>query len=187
MKSGKSGDIAAWIREAQAGKVEAFGRVVARYERFVYSVAFSYTLNEEDALDLTQSVFLKAFASLRQLEDASSFTTWLIRIAHNVCTDWARRKGRHPMESSIDDGSPPVAAGASAEAVRKHAAFSALLGLLAEMPSVYRTAFVLHYLEHLPYNEIADMLGVPFSTIVGRIHKAREFLRARQQEMGLEE
>ena len=184
IKLERAAETTAWVRETQAGRVDVFRNIVERYERYVYSVAFSYTLNEQDALDLAQTVFLKVFASIRKLDDPASFTTWLMRIAENLCTDWARRQGRQPNRVSLEgdlDGAEQTGV-----TLADRAKFRRLLTTLVDMPVAYRTAFILHYLENLPYSDIARMLGVPFSTIVGRIHKAREFLRSRHEEIGLE-
>ena len=172
-----------WVEKAKAGDREAFGSLVKKFERYVYSVAFSYTLNEDEALDLTQKIFLKAFTRLKDLREPSSFTSWLVLIAQNVCIDWARAQGRHGHHASTDDERIVIPERRRGPA--QPAAYKKLLRLLADMPATYRTAFILHYLEGLPYKEIGKLLGVPFTTVVGRIHKAREFIRAHRDELGL--
>jgi RNA polymerase sigma-70 factor, ECF subfamily len=102
------------IRKAKRGDKEAFGVLVERYQRRVVGVALAVVHNPDDALELAQETFVRAYENLRSFESRSSFSTWLYRIAANLAIDWRRREGRHSFvrgqeaESEIERLPSPV-------------------------------------------------------------------------------
>src|SRR5271169_5769080 len=95
MKSRQDGDETELIAKAREGDREAFTVLVERYERRVVGVALAVVHNQDDALELAQETFVRAFENLSRFESRSSFSTWLYRIAHNLTIDFRRREGRH--------------------------------------------------------------------------------------------
>ncbi|HYA36349.1 MAG TPA: sigma-70 family RNA polymerase sigma factor, partial [Candidatus Binataceae bacterium] len=94
-QSRPNGDDAELIAKARKGDTEAFGELVKRYERRVVGVAIAIVHNQEDALELAQETFVRAYENLASFESRSSFSTWLYRIAANLAIDFWRREGRH--------------------------------------------------------------------------------------------
>src|SRR5436309_9771981 len=91
------------VREARGGDAGAYGELVRRYQDRVYTLIYGLIQNHDDALDLTQDVFLRAYGSLRHFREQAVFYTWLYRIALNACIDFNRRKKRHLEPCSIHD------------------------------------------------------------------------------------
>jgi RNA polymerase sigma-70 factor (ECF subfamily) len=178
---------------ARGGDTGAYGRLVKTYQDLIYGVVWRSVRDEETAEELTQDVFLKAFRALGSFREESKFTTWLYRIAVNVCHDQreslaARIRSR---ETSLDDSSPGTADPA-APAVRPDEIVEAgemasmfQVGLDALVP-IYREAFLLRHGEDRTYEEIAGMLGISVSNAKVRVHRAREMLLAALRAHGFE-
>ena len=165
------------VRRAVAGDVSAFGVLVERHERRVYNLALRMTGREEDARDATQDAFLTALRRLSTFRGDAAFTTWLHRVAVNACYDLLRRRGRGPvLERDADLGvePPPVADHADdvdlSVDVRR---------ALLEVPEDYRVVMLLHDVHDLPYDEVAQIVGVPVGTVKSRLHRAKQRLAQR--------
>jgi RNA polymerase sigma-70 factor (ECF subfamily) len=178
---------------ARGGDTRAYGRLVRVYQDLVYGVVFRSVRDDETAEELTQDVFLKAFRALGSFRGESKFTTWLYRIAVNVCHDEreslaARTRSR---ETSLDDTDPATAdpaasAGRPDEIVEAGEMASMFqVGLDALVP-IYREAFLLRHGEDRTYEEIAEMLGISVSNAKVRVHRAREMLLAALRAHGFE-
>jgi RNA polymerase sigma-70 factor, ECF subfamily len=171
------------IRKAGArsgpGAVEAFNLLVSRWEKRVYNYLLRITGNREDALDLTQDVFLKAYQNLRKLEDPSRFAPWLYRIAHNEAYSLFRKRrpeAELPPDSREGESEPniEVAAGAAFPIELTLAVTSALDRLSPDQ----REAVVLKIYQGFKFEEMAEILGCPVSTIKSRVYTALEILKA---------
>src|SRR5207344_2618661 len=97
------------IEACQRGEREAFDRLVERYQRDVYRLCYRYVNNHEDASDMAQEVFLKAYRAINRFRGDSSFSTWLYRIAVNTCLNF--RSGRRPLIQELSDSLPDRGAG----------------------------------------------------------------------------
>lgn len=173
------------IRQAAKGSEAAFEELVRTYEKTVYNLALRMTGNREDAFDLTQTTFLKAWHAISLFQFDSKFSTWLCRIASNACVDFLRREKRRRTVSltllddeeqpyeipAVDlDADPAVIAEAASEKER-------VLAALYALPQEYRMALSLRAMEDMTYEEIAAALDLKTGTVKSRISRAREMLR----------
>ena len=180
------------IRRVQRGDANAFEYLVAAYEKNVYNLALRMTGNPEDAEDMAQEAFLKAYSSLDSFRGDSKFSVWLYRIATNVCLDFLRSRSRKPTVSlsvEDDDGeetqmdiadesqSPEqlLERGLTRDAVRR--------GLKSLSPE-YRQILLLREIQGLSYEEIAEALVLEVGTVKSRIFRARKRLCAFLMEDG---
>ncbi len=168
-------DDVALIRRAQQGNRMAFDRLACRYRDELVGLAFGRLGNREAAEDLVQDVLARAWQKLLTLQDPFAFPAWLHTITVNACRMQLRRHvpASEPIEDEdiIDPGPDPLEAVLAGEQ-RAHWR-EALLGLAEEN----RHALVLHIWGHYPYEEIARRLGVPLTTVEGRIYRAKVQLR----------
>lgn len=159
------------VLEARAGDVEAYNRLVSRWERRVYNYLLRLVSNAEDALDLSQDVFLKAYQSLRKLDDPARFSAWLFRIAHNEAFSLLRR--RRP-ETEVVDQPPPSAPGSRMLPIETSLAVASALGRLG---ADQREAVILKMYQGFKFEEIAVILDCPVSTVKSRVYTALEILK----------
>ncbi len=159
------------VNRARNGDVEAYNLLVSRWERRVYNYVLKLVSNREDALDLSQDVFLKAYQSLRKLEEAARFAPWLFRIAHNEAFSLLRR--RRP-ETDVVDQPPPSAPGSRMLPVETSLAVASALERLSEEQ---REAVVLKIYQGFKFEEMAQILGCPVSTIKSRVYTALDVLK----------
>ena len=168
----------------QQGDRRAFEELVERHKQKAYYIAFDFSRDREDAKDLSQEAFLKAFTNLKNFDGRSSFYTWFYRILVNLCLDFKRRQKRtptdsfdetleSPMESSYEPQKPPapdqqVLAGQ----------FSRRIGeALEALPARQRTAFILKNHQGLSIKEIADLMETAEGTVKVHLHRAVTALR----------
>ncbi len=174
------------VQQVLQGDVNAFEDLVTEYEKNVYSLTLRMTGNAEDAADMVQETFIKAYNSLSAFRGDSKFSVWLYRIATNVCLDFLRSRSRKPtvslsMEDDdgeeveldvADDSQSPerlLERGLTRDAVRR--------GLKALSPE-YRQILLLREIQGLSYEEIADVLSLEVGTVKSRIFRARKRLCA---------
>ena len=172
------------VRKVLQGDVNAFEKLVTEYEKAVYAIAQRMTGNSEDAADMTQETFIKAYNSLSSFRGDSKFSVWLYRIANNVCLDFLRSKNRRPtvsLSAEDDDGeetqldiadesqSPELLLESSLtrDAVRRG---------LDSLPPDYKQILLLREIQGLSYEEIAAALGIESGTVKSRIFRARKRL-----------
>jgi RNA polymerase sigma-70 factor (ECF subfamily) len=176
------------IRACRSGDAEAFGALVSRYQGRLYPTVLRLTGSTEDALDLLQEAFLRAYQNLDRFQGESSFYTWIYRIAINLALSDRRRKRRTlrwvdehrgPDVAELQDrqGTDPAAPVERAE--RDHRIQEALNTL----PPDYRAVLVLKEFDGLAYEEISAVLGIPIGTVRSRIHRARCELRDQLREL----
>lgn len=174
-------DDAVEIDRCRAGDTDGYRVLFERHRNAVYRVAYRLVGHKEDALDLTQEAFVRAFASLDRFRREASFKTYLTRIAVNVCLDFRRRS--RPQNVALDE--EQVGAGGPREAARavenappavaqSHELERALRDAVADLPEAQRTAFLLHTEEGLTYAQVAAHLEVPVGTVMSRIYYARK-------------
>ena len=169
------------------GEKPLFGVLVEKYQKVVYAVAFSYLHNAEDSKDLAQDVFVKAYDQLDTLKDTRKFGPWVCKIASRLAIDRLRVQKKNvqlpelgPMEETMTYNP----AGSMTAQEREELIFklTRMRELILQLPDYYRVAFILKYMEGLSNKEIARFLEVPITTVEGRLHKAREFLREKMVE-----
>jgi len=165
------------IQRAARGDVEAFNLLVSRWEKRVYNYLLRITGNREDALDLTQDVFLKAYQNLRKLDDPGRFAPWLYRIAHNEAYSMFRK--RRP-ETDVEEAKPEAAetgitvGGSSVFPIELSLAVSSALKRLSPEQ---RESVVLKIYQGFKFEEMAEILSCPVSTIKSRLYTALELLK----------
>lgn len=180
-KSRPDGDEAELLARAKRGDREAFGILVKRYERRVVGVALAVVHNQDDALELAQETFIRAFENLHSFESRSSFSTWLYRIAANLSIDFWRREGRHNVLRGEDAENElrrlPSAGGDSFTATTRSELGVRLSKALEELTPEHRAVILLREVEGLSYDEISEVLKCPRGTVMSRLHYARSRLR----------
>ena len=165
------------IQKARRGNVEAFNALVSRWDKRVYNYLLRILANREDALDLSQDVFLKAYQNLRKLEDPARFAPWLFRIAHNEAYSLFRK--RRP-ETDVDEvpaettGAGITVAGSSVFPLELSLAVAAALDRLS---AEQREAVILKIYQGFKFEEMADILGCPVSTVKSRLYTALDLLK----------
>ena len=153
------------VARARRGKVEAYNLLVSHWEKRVFNYLLKLTRDREDALDLTQEVFLKAYQNLARLEEPSRFAPWLFRIAHNEAFSHLRR--RRP-------DAPPEADHARLFPMELSLAVKHALGRLSEEQ---REAVVLKIYQGFKFEEMAEVLSCPVSTVKSRLYTALDILK----------
>ncbi|OFX17844.1 MAG: hypothetical protein A2Z18_09895 [Armatimonadetes bacterium RBG_16_58_9] len=168
-----------------AGDTESFAVLVDRYQDRIYSAVLNYVYNPDDAVDITQEAFVKAFIKLRSFNSSSAFYTWIYRIAVNAAIDFLRKRKSRPAES-LDDGKytqagfEPVSTDPGSDPERVLARSDdrrALRSAIAALSDKLRSAIVLHDVEGLSQEEVAEILNVPVGTVKSRVSRARAELR----------
>jgi RNA polymerase sigma-70 factor (ECF subfamily) len=176
------------------GDADSFNELILRWERPIYALAYRTIGREEDARDVCQETFLRAFRALPGFRGQAKFSSWLYRIALNLCRDWMRRERRTPVTQVPDDVDLWELAAASEPTdtienlvVRKDLA-RAVERAMAALPEEQRTAIVLKEYHGLTFQEIADLVGCPLSTVKTRLYQGLTVLRrelARSTGVGL--
>jgi RNA polymerase sigma-70 factor (ECF subfamily) len=158
------------------GRPEAFTALVERYDRAVYHLALKTVRDPEEAKDVAQETFFKAFRSLHTFRPDKRFSTWIFAICYHAAIDRLNRRKRFTDDEMPDraDAAPGPEAVAlmKAEARELQAAVDAL-------PQKYRTVITLYHLQGKQYEEIAKVLGLPLGTVKTHLHRAKEMLRTR--------
>ena len=167
------------VRRAQSGDRAAFDELARRHRSALVAVAFLRTGHREEAEDLAQEVLATAWSKLTALHDARAFAGWLKIITVNLCHNWHRRRGQWPQsldampesDTLQDHGLGPLEVIVARE--KQRAWRQALLTL----PEHNRIALLMHIWGDSSYEAIAAFLGVPLTTVEGRIHRAKMQLR----------
>ncbi|MGG1660154.1 RNA polymerase sigma factor [Brevibacillus sp. NRS-1366] len=164
------------VQQVQAGHREAYAGLVDKYKDKVYSFLYRMTGQVQDAQDLTQEVFLKAYCQLGKYKPTDAFLAWLYRMASNLCIDVWRKNKRYikaPLEETmLVERETPERAYLEKE---QQDTLQRQIMILGED---YRAAFLLKYMEQLSYKEISEILHLPITTVQMRIHHAKKKLRA---------
>ena len=159
------------IIQARRGKVEAYNLLVSRWEKRVFNYILRLVSNREDAMDVTQDVFLKAYQNLGKLEDLSRFAPWLYRIAHNESHSLLR-KSRPEGELNYEPASSDPAARLFPIELSL-----AVQGALKRLSDDQREAVVLKVYQGFKFDEMAEILCCPVSTVKSRLYTALDLLK----------
>ena len=167
-------DEGALIEAALAGRSDAFGTLVERYDRAVYHLCLRTVHDTEEARDCTQEAFFKAFRSLRTFKPGAKFSTWIFSIAYHACCDRLARRKRFSSEEAPDRADPAPGPAAVAERADDS---RALREAIDALPEKYRTVITLYHLQGRQYEEIARVLDMPMGTVKTHLFRAKELLR----------
>lgn len=164
------------IPRVLAGNVEAYNLLVSRWEKRIYNYLLRLVRNREDALDLSQDVFLKAYQNLKRLEDPERFAPWLYRIAHNEAYSHLR-KNRPETEMDEAEFEPCVAPAPSRRMLPIETSI-AVQRALTRLSNDQREAVVLKIYQGFKFEEMAEILDCPVSTIKSRLYTALDLLKS---------
>lgn len=171
------------VNRCKAGEVAAFNALFARHSSWVLNLAYRLTGNADDAADMTQDAFVRAYRSIGRYDGRAAFTTWLYRVTVNVCLDELKRRGRRPVAITSlldeddptpepDDPAPDLHQELEARERRR-----VLLQAIYALPPKHRSVLVLYELEGLSYDQMAGALGTNVGTVKSRLNRARLALR----------
>ncbi len=170
------------IRRAQQGDNGAFEELLLLHQKKVYNLCLRMSANPDDALDLSQEAFLRAWRSLGQYQFEANFSTWLFRLTSNICIDFLRRKKRRQETSlteSYDDSDegaelsvPDAQPGPEQQAMTNETKIE-LARAMEQLSPEHREILQLRVVEDLQYEQIADILGVRVGTVKSRLARAR--------------
>jgi RNA polymerase sigma-70 factor (ECF subfamily) len=182
------------VARATAGDLESFNQLVTRWERPIYALAYRTLGREEDARDVVQEAFLRAYRGLRGFKGEAKFSSWLYRITLNLCRDWIRRERRAPVVQ-VPEGTDPVEladqraspAESVEDLVARREMSRAVARAMQELSDDQRMAIVLKEYHGLTFQEIADMLNCPLSTVKTRLYQGLSLLRRRLERQQADE
>lgn len=173
---------AARVRDCLAGDPQAFAALVEAYEKPVYNVALRMLRNPEDARDAAQSVFLKAWQNLENYDPQYKFFSWIYRMAINESLNLLRSRKRDggPVDEHLpsDDDGP-------ADLLDAGQGRDAVLAAVGRLKPEYRAVIVLRYFAELPYDQVAEVLGIDPGTVKSRLYSARQLLKDQLAGRGL--
>ena len=170
------------VRRARRGERLAFAELVGRYQKQIYSLAYRLTNSQEDALDLTQEVFLKIFQVLEHYDPQRPFFPWMYKVASNVCYTFLKRRPQEsiPLDNVIELAPLIPRRETQPEEYYETREVQGLVQqAIVELPEKYRLPLVLRYMEEFSYQEIADFLELPVSTIETRLYRGKALLQKR--------
>ena len=176
------------VRRCQAGDTEAFDELVTRYRTRIFSMIYNMVHSEQDAWDLAQDSFLKAWKSIRRFRGSSSFYTWIYRIVMNVTIDWLRKKHVKGAGTEFDDAIQLREVDPASQTVPKTEALPyetmergeirvRIDQAIAQLSPEQRAVILMKEIEGMQYHEIAEALGCSIGTVMSRLFYARKKLQ----------
>jgi RNA polymerase sigma-70 factor, ECF subfamily len=182
------------VASATAGDLESFNQLVSRWERPIYALAYRTLGRDEDARDVVQDAFMRAYRGLRGFKGEAKFSSWLYRITLNLCRDWIRRE-RRALLVALPEGTDPVDLAdqqaspveSVEDLVARREMSRAVARAMAELPEEQRAAILLKEYHGLTFQEIADQLNCPLSTVKTRLYQGLAVLRRRLERQQADE
>jgi RNA polymerase sigma-70 factor (ECF subfamily) len=178
------------VARSRSGDVDSFNQLIVRWERPIYALAYRVLGREEDARDVCQDTFLRAYRALPGFKGQAKFSSWLYRIALNLCRDWIRRQQRAPTSQMPEDADAaelltetgPIE---SIEDLVARRELSAIVGeAMRTLSEEQRTAIILKEYHGMTFQEIADMQGCPLSTVKTRLYQGLAQVRRQLERRG---
>lgn len=180
------------VARSRGGDLDSFNELVLRWERPIYALAYRVIGREEDARDVAQDTFLRAYRSLGGFKGQAKFSSWLYRITLNLCRDWMRRQRRAPFVQTpegmdlIELATETTPSESIEDLVSRKELGRAVAAAMATLPEEQRTAIVLKEYHGLTFQEIADLQGCPLSTVKTRLYQGLTVLRRQLEQAGVE-
>jgi RNA polymerase sigma-70 factor (ECF subfamily) len=168
------------LKRIAEGEKEFFGELVLRHQDFIFNVVRKYVRLEEEARDITQDVFLKAYENIEKFRGESKVSSWLYRIAYNLSMNWSERKAGR--ETQLDDSMAeaiPEEPSLADELFDRQMIMLRINEIMDEIPPKYKAVLNLHYFEDKSYQEIADTLDIPINTVKIQLLRAKDHVRKR--------
>jgi RNA polymerase sigma-70 factor (ECF subfamily) len=179
------------VARSVAGDTDSFNQLILRWERPIYALAYRQIGREDDARDVVQEAFLRAFRALPGFKGQAKFSSWLYRITLNLCRDWMRRERRAPFVQppegvDVDDlASVETSTAESAEdAVTRQDLSRKVASAMLVLPDEQRSAIILKEYHGLTFQEIAELQGCPLSTVKTRLYQGLSVLRRELERRG---
>ena len=179
------------INQAKEGDQKSFEALLNKYRNLVYHVMFKMVANTQEAEDLTQEAFIKAFKALTSFNEEFAFSTWLMKIATNNCIDYLRKKKLRvfsidepvkykdeELQFEIPDEEPSPEKQLLTEERSKY-----INNAIDSLPPRYRHVIVLRHKEEKSYEDISEILDLPLGTVKARIFRAREMLNKKMKNL----
>jgi RNA polymerase sigma-70 factor (ECF subfamily) len=179
------------VARTVAGDADSFNQLIRRWERPIYALAYRVIGRDEDARDVCQEAFLRAFRALPGFKGQAKFSSWLYRITLNLCRDWIRRQKRTPVVSAPEgvDIVELASEQGPVESIEDLVARKQLSRTVGEamqhLPEEQRTAIILKEYHGLTFQEIADLQGCPLSTVKTRLYQGLSVLRRHLEAQGM--
>jgi RNA polymerase sigma-70 factor (ECF subfamily) len=180
------------VARSIGGDLDSFNQLVVRWERPIYALAYRVIGREEDARDVCQETFLRAFRAIRGFKGQAKFSSWLYRITLNLCRDWMRRERRTPIAQSPEGVDLIELAGEREtgetveDLVSRRELSQVVARAMAALPDEQRTAIILKEYHGLTFQEIADLIDCPLSTVKTRLYQGLTVLRRQLAQAGIE-
>ena len=176
------------VKRCQAGDTEAFDQLVTRYRTRIFGMIYNMVHNEQDAWDLAQDSFVKAWKSMKRFRGRSSFYTWIYRIVMNVTIDWLRKKQVKGAGAEFDDAiqakqidpasrTAPKADALPYEIMQRSETRTRIDNAIAQLSPEHRAVILMKEIEEMQYHEIAETLGCSIGTVMSRLFYARKKLQ----------
>jgi RNA polymerase sigma-70 factor (ECF subfamily) len=176
---------------SQGGDLDSFNQLVLRWERPIYALAYRVIGREEEARDVAQETFLRAFRALKGFKGQAKFSSWLYRITLNLCRDWIRREKRTPIAVAPEGVDLVELAGEETpsesieDLIARRQLGRAVSKAMALLPEDQRTAIILKEYHGLTFQEIAELLDCPLSTVKTRLYQGLSVVRRQLQQAGV--
>jgi RNA polymerase sigma-70 factor (ECF subfamily) len=171
------------VARTRRGDADSFNELILRWERPIYALAYREIGREEDARDVCQETFLRAFRALSGFRGEAKFSSWLYRIALNLCRDWVRRERRSPVVQPPEDvelmdlAAAREGSASIEDLIARKDLVRRVERAMAVLPEEQRTAIILKEYHELTFQEIADLVGCPLSTVKTRLYQGLTVLR----------
>lgn len=169
------------VKKCQDGEINAFQELVSRYHQKIYVVLTGLLRNREDALEIAQEAFFRAYKKIKSFQGGSSFYTWLYRIAVNLAIDSQRRQKRNPLDfretmDGLFEEQNEVARDPFSD-VQDRELREKLISAINDLTPEHRAVIILRAVEGLSYKDIGEILGCSEGTVMSRLHYARKKLQ----------
>ncbi len=183
----------ALIMRCQRGDASAFNDLIVKYEKVVYNFAYRLTQNYDDANDIAQDAFIRAYNAIQSFRGDSAFSTWIFRITTNVFLDERKRRKSHPQQSldeyvtgeegnregmQVEDTAPTPS-----EIVETKERQQIVAQAIQDLPEYQRAMVVLYHVQQKSYEEIAEIMKLPIGTVKSRLNRARLALKEKLSSM----
>lgn len=176
------------IKKARRGDGRAFSMLIENHERFVFNVVYRITGNAEDARDVSQEAFIKAFKNFESYDESSAFSTWLYRIAVNTAIDYIRKRKKENSISFedyiVDEKNQKGDSGIEEKVISKEGVKN-IISAVNMLDDEFKTVVVLRDMEGMDYKEISDITGLPLGTVKSRLSRGRGKLRQMIEKFNL--